>query len=180
MIFVTHNKNKFLEVQNMFMESNLTLEWNNVEYEEVQADTTEEVSLKSCIAVSKLLDLPFFLEDSGLYIESLGGFPGPYSSYVLKTIGLEGILRLLEPKEKRALFTTVVSLFTDGKVLQFSGILNGSIATQPSGQNGFGYDPIFIPESSKRTLAEISLEEKNKISHRSIAIRKLIEYLLNR
>lgn len=177
MIFVTHNRHKFEEINEMFRKSHLDLEWKNMEYEEIQADTTEEISRKSCELLSKTVGDDFFLEDTGLYISALNGFPGPYSSYVVQKIGLNGILKLLEGKERSAYFLTVISLFKDGKVMQFHGRSNGRISTNERGSNGFGYDPVFIPEESELTLSEMDLSGKNAVSHRARAVIKLIDYL---
>lgn len=178
MIFVTHNKHKFEEIKELFRRNDLVLEWKNLEYEEIQADTTEEISRRSCEALSEIIDGDFFLEDTGLYISALNGFPGPYSSYVIQKIGLDGIIRLLEGRERSACFLTVVSLYKNGKTMQFHGKSNGMISMAARGTHGFGYDPIFIPEEAVKTLSEMDLEGKNSVSHRARAVKKLIDYLL--
>ena len=123
-------------------------------------------------------------DDSGLEIDYLNGAPGIYSARFLgdrtDIERYEGILNLLKgvPEEYRsARFRCVASLVTDTVEMTFSGTLEGFIALKPEGNNGFGYDPIFIPDGYDQTFAEMSLEEKNKISHRSKAVSKLVEFL---
>lgn len=175
--FVTSNRHKFDEVDHLFKSSGIRLEWNNQKYEEIQADTTEEVSVDSCWKLQKVVEGDFFIEDTGLYIEDLNGFPGVYSSYVQKTIGNAGIIRLLSGRPSKAHFRTVITLCEQGRLMQFSGELQGSISDSEAGDGGFGYDPIFIPEGEGRSLAEMKTDEKNSISHRYRATAKLIEHI---
>ncbi|MEM4589535.1 MAG: non-canonical purine NTP pyrophosphatase, partial [Thermoplasmata archaeon] len=100
MIIVTHNQNKYMEYEEMFLEKGMELEWFNYEYPEIQSDSLKEIAEFSMKYVSKLINKPFFLEDTGLFISTLNGFPGPYSSYVQSKIGNKGILKLLEGKDK--------------------------------------------------------------------------------
>ncbi len=178
MIFVSSNKHKFLEISRMMENKGITVEWKRMKYEEIQADTTEEISLDSARKLSASIGEPFFLEDTGIFLDSLGGFPGPYSSYVQSKIGNSGILRLIEGRNRSAYFLTVITYF-DGRLFhQFSGKLNGTIAQSERGNLGFGYDPIFIPDGFDITLGEMELESKNRISHRSKALQALVDYLL--
>lgn len=141
---------------------------------EVQANSLEEVvgeALKS-IAGERIL-----IEDSGLFIEVLNGFPGVYSSYVFKTIGWEGILRMLGGcRDRKAYFESVVGLKLGGEVRTFKGIVEGSISLRARGEGGFGYDPIFIPRGFKESFAE-NPELKKRLSHRRKALEKLNSYL---
>lgn len=176
--FVTHNEHKFFEVKHYVEKKNIMIEWINLEYAEIQADTTEEISRRSAEDLGGRIEGPFFLEDTGLYIESLSGFPGPYSSYVQKTIGNEGIIKLMDGiLNRNAYFMTVISFFNRGKIHQFVGRVEGIISTKPSGNNGFGYDPIFIPADAEKSLGEMSVDEKNLFSHRIRALEKFIEWL---
>lgn len=148
-----------------------------MKYEEIQADTTEEISQDSARKLISKIGAPFFIEDTGLYIISLRGFPGPYSSYVQSTLGNQGILLLMGGKDPTAFFLTVITYFDGKRLHQFPGKLQGKISSDARGEKGFGYDPIFIPAGHKMTLAEMSIEEKNKISHRSIAVREFLRFL---
>ncbi|WP_393971049.1 XTP/dITP diphosphatase [Oxyplasma meridianum] len=175
--FVTSNRNKFQEVKEMMEANKIDIDWIELQYEEIQADSTGEISRDSCTKIARKVDGKFFLEDTGLFIDPLNGFPGPYSSYVQKTIGNKGILRLLHNNGRDATFLTVVSYWDGAGIIQFSGELRGKISYTERGSNGFGYDPIFIPEGYEKSLAEMTIPEKNAISHRSIAVQKFIDHL---
>ncbi len=118
-----------------------------------------------------------FIEDSGLFVEALRGFPGVYSAYVSKTIGYKGILRLMKGEENRkAYFKSVVCLKLKGEIKIFRGKVEGRIAEKARGRGGFGYDPIFIPEGSDKTFAEAP-EIKNRASHRKRALEGMKDFL---
>jgi XTP/dITP diphosphohydrolase len=124
----------------------------------------------------------FIIEDSGLFIDPLGGFPGVYSSYILKTLGNPGILRLLgDRKDRDAVFRSCFGHFSThrGPAL-IKGECKGRIAFEQRGKEGFGFDPIFIPDGEERTFAEMSVEEKNSISHRGRALEALYNHLQRR
>lgn len=174
--FVTSNEHKFTELKSILSEFRVEIEWIRMKYEEIQADTTEEISEDSCKKLRKLVDGSFFIEDTGLYVPVLGGFPGPYSSYVNRTIGNMGLLKLVNA-DRSAYFETVISLSLGGEIYLFKSSLKGTISMEESGVEGFGYDPIFIPEGYSRTLSELGLEEKNRISHRRGAAEKMVKFL---
>jgi XTP/dITP diphosphohydrolase len=180
--FVTHNEAKFKEAEQIGQEYDLTIEWVNIEYEEIQENNLEVIATASC---QRLLELKpdlqekeFFLEDAGLFIDTLKGFPGPYSSYVYYTIGNEGILKLMSDKENRkAEFNSVIAFYSKKGIELFKGITEGTIVKIMRGNQGFGFDPIFQPHSSKQTFAEMSLTTKNLYSHRQKSVRKLFTSL---
>ena len=119
------------------------------------------------------------IDDSGLLVDALGGFPGVYSSYVYKRLGCAGILKLLEGAANRAAtFETVFLHRTGGMHEVFHGTCRGAIADREKGPGGFGFDPIFIPEGASQTFAEMSLTEKNAYSHRGRAVDELVRYLV--
>ncbi|MCY0851403.1 MAG: XTP/dITP diphosphatase, partial [Thermoplasma acidophilum] len=172
--FVTSNRHKFEEVSEMAALYGIEIEWVRMKYEEIQDDSTERISYDSCNKLSRIVEAPYFVDDSGLFINALRGFPGPYSNYVSSTIGNEGILKIMDDVDDRtAYFLTVVSMNEGHSITQFIGKVMGKIARSIRGSNGFGYDPIFIPEGSDRTFAEMDIKAKNAISHRSIAFRGL-------
>ena len=175
--FVTSNGHKFSELSKIFARSGIEIQWTRNTYEEIQADNTSLISLDSAKKISGKIGGRFFLEDTGLYIDSVSGFPGPYSSYVSKTIGNEGILRLMEGRDRTASFTTVITYYDCRDYHQFEGVLHGKISLQSRGENGFGYDPIFVPDGYGITLAEMDTDLKSELSHRGIAARKFIEFL---
>lgn len=124
-----------------------------------------------------------FADDTGLEVETLNNAPGVYSAryageHKNAQDNMNKLLTELQGKQNRnARFKTVISLIINAKEYLFEGIINGSIATEKRGEKGFGYDPIFIPEGYEKTFAEMTTDEKNKISHRAIAIQKLVEIL---
>ena len=174
----TSSDHKFAEAKEVMQEYFIELERLKIERVEIQADDPvliAEYSLK----VLKV-DIPILIEDAGLYIDKYYGFPGPYSSYALRTINNEGILKLMEEeKERHARYLSAVA-YRDGDIsVTFKGEVEGWISHEERGTNGFGYDPIFIPaEGDGRTFAEMNAEEKTKISHRSRAFRKLAEWIV--
>ncbi|AFH43319.1 RdgB/HAM1 family non-canonical purine NTP pyrophosphatase [Fervidicoccus fontis] len=144
---------------------------------EIQAESVEEIALFAGENLFLKEKKPILVDDTGLYIEALNGFPGPYAEYFLKTVGLDGLLELLKNSENRkACFKTAICFcYYDIKKI-FVGELCGEIGMEKKGYFGFGYDPVFVPNGYSKTLAEMSIEEKNKISHRGIAARKFAEW----
>lgn len=177
--FVTSNRHKFQEAKRMASEHGIKLEYRDIPYIEIQADTLEEIVRPSAQQASALLRAPCFVEDAGLFIRALGGFPGPYSAYVFKTIGNEGVLKLLgRISNREAEFRSAVGYCEPGKKPEvFIGEVSGTIALEAKGDRGFGFDPIFVPrEGDGRTFAEMSIDEKNRFSHRSRAIERFVNW----
>jgi len=178
--FATSNPNKFNEAKELFDKENLELEHYKVDLIELQTNNVEELALYSVRHAFKAIQKPVFVEDAGLFIKSLKDFPGVYSKHALHTIGLDGILKLLENVENRsAEFRAVIAYKTADEEKVFKGVCKGNIASQARGRDGFGYDPIFLPEGKNKTFAE-DFETKSNLSHRAQAIRQLVEYLKNK
>ena len=176
--FVTHNEAKYKEAYQIGQEYKIEIKWFDLEYEENQEDEIEKIALYSCNNLIKenpeITSKNFFLEDAGLFINTLNGFPGPYSSYVFRKIGNEGILDLMHDKEdKSAFFKSVAALYYEGEIKLFQGVTEGKITSMMKGNKGFGFDPIFQPDSSDFTFAEMSLKTKNLYSHRQKSLREL-------
>ena len=174
----TGNQNKVKEARKVLKEYHIQLEHYPLNRVEIQADDL------SLIASYSLIQIPddgrqIAVEDAGLFIEHYGGFPGPYSSYALRTLKLTGILKIMENIDNRkASYHSVIALRTMEEINVFRGQVEGRISHKIRGTGGFGYDPIFIPDEIKdRTFGEISEREKNAISHRARAFRKLGEWL---
>jgi len=120
---------------------------------------------------------PMIVEDAGLFINTLNGFPGPYSSYVYRTLGIDGTIKLINDKDdKKAEFRSIVAFGDSSIIKTFQGVVRGMISIQPRGRSGFGFDPIFVPKGSEKTFAEMSLEDKNRYSHRAIALKKFARW----
>lgn len=177
--FITGNKGKLYEVKEKLKNLDVTVIQEDLGYPEVQGDSLKEVARYGVEHIKKRFLHPFIIEDAGLFVDALDGFPGVYSKYVFFTIGCKGILKLLEDKKRRtAVFRSVYAYSEPNKKpLFFIGECQGIIATKERGERGFGYDPIFIPDSETKTFAEMSTEEKNTFSHRGKALDKLIDFL---
>ena len=175
--FVTSNAHKYMEAETLFKKRGIEISWEKMKYEEIQADDNETICRDSCMKLSEKLESPFFIDDTGLYIKSLNGFPGPFASYVQETLGNSRILEIASGSA--AFFKTVVGFSNQKQIYVFTGILNGNISNRESRTNGFGYDPIFIPQGYDKELSELSTEEKNIISHRGKALEKFIDFLLS-
>lgn len=174
MYFVTSNLHKYEEIRPMIEEA---ITMYTVPYPEIQADTLEEVARYGIEYLRERVNGSFFLEDSGLFIEGLHGFPGVFSAYAYKTIGCEGILRALSGcVTRKAHFMSVIG-FYDDEVHLFKGVCEGKISEVMKGTAGFGYDPIFIPEGYTRTFAEMKIDEKTAVSHRGNAVLAFKRFL---
>lgn len=177
---VTGNIHKFTEARLALSEFDLSTAMLNIDAVEIQADTIKDVAKASVMDAVKKCRLPVIVEDAGLFIKALGGFPGPYSSYVFRTIGLNGVLKLMENTEEReAFFESVVAFSAPDRKIQklFLGRTEGRIAEQDKGHEGFGFDSIFLPMDGKRkTFAEMTIGEKNKLSHRVKALRRFAKW----
>ena len=188
--FVTTNQNKVTEASGIlsplgFVIKQLLIGGQVPDIIEPQAEGIEEIArYKLEQAISLTMGTEFenevlLVEDSGLFIDSLSGFPGPYSSFVHETIGLSGVLTLMSGETDRgAEFRAVAAVSFQGNILTSTGICRGVISENIFGDSGFGYDPIFIPEEANgRTCAQLSSDEKSTISHRGFALKEVSELL---
>lgn len=150
-----------------------------LEVEEVQADTLEEVVVDCMRQIRDKKVKDFIIDDSGLFVDALKGFPGVYSSYVLKTLGCEGLLKLMkEVSVRSARFECCVGCSLEGrKDIVLTERCDGRIIEAMRGQGGFGFDPVFAAAGEERTFAEMPLAEKNLVSHRGKAIKSLARQL---
>lgn len=176
--FATGNPGKIREARARLGPLGHEVEQWDKGYPELQTDTLQEVAAFGLEQLEGRIDPPFLLEDAGLFVDALGGFPGVYSSYVFQTLGWEGILSLLAGQEGRsARFEAVVGFYDGEQPRFFQGVVEGAIADEGRGEHGFGFDPIFVPEDHRRTFAEMTLEEKGKLSHRRRALDALADHL---
>ena len=173
---VSSNADKAREVAEFF---GGTLEVTHVSLEipELRSEDVVEISRQTArYAFDRLLS-PIIVDDTLFSIDALKGFPGPYASYVLHTIGNAGILKIMKDVEDRnAHFTTAIAFADSDGIRVFSGTIPGRIVTAPRGSGGFGYDPIF--EIEGRTLAEFPIEEKSRISHRALALTAFRDWFM--
>lgn len=176
--FITSNKHKFVEVLPIAKKHGIDLRMLPGEKIEIQSNNLMDIAFYSAIENYKKLRKPLLVEDAGLFIEALNGFPGPYSSYVYKTLGVNGILKLMENESnRRAYFLSAVVLIYEPYIIRVEERVYGNITYNARGSRGFGFDPIFVPEGAEKTFAEMSIDEKNKYSHRAKAVSKAFDKL---
>ncbi|MCH7513771.1 MAG: non-canonical purine NTP diphosphatase [Bacteroidetes bacterium] len=185
--FATNNLHKVAEVQKILIGDFEILSLkdlgNTIEIPET-GDTLEENSRLKARYLYDTYGLDCFADDTGLEVEALGGAPGVHSARYAGTPGddRKNVDMLLEnlknAADRNARFRTVITLITDGREKQFEGVVNGKIINERRGNSGFGYDPVFVPNGYVTTFAEMAEEEKNRISHRGISIRKFADFLL--
>ena len=188
LIFATNNANKLVEIQQAFADQLkiIGLQQAGIDVKIAEPfDTLEENALEKCRFIHRLTGKDCFGEDTGLEVAALSGAPG------VKTARYAGehrsdqdnmqllLQNILQAADRGARFRTVMALMWKGKEYLFEGICTGSIAVSPTGNFGFGYDPIFVPDGSNRCFAEMELAEKNQMSHRKKAMRKLVAFINN-
>ena len=185
--FASNNKYKLEEIRRVLSDPRValyTLEEMGIREELPEnGNTLEYNAWQKANHVYSMHGLNCFADDTGLEVEALGGEPGVYSAryageQATASMNVEKLLNAMEGKSNRnARFRTVISLMMNATEYRFEGIVNGRIAESPKGSGGFGYDPVFIPEGENRTFAEMSLDEKNKMSHRARAIENMVRFL---
>ncbi|MFA5108352.1 MAG: XTP/dITP diphosphatase [Candidatus Micrarchaeia archaeon] len=176
-LFLTSNPHKVSEAKSILKSYNLNVVSSQQKGTEIQSDSISEVARVCAENAYKHIKKPLFVEDSGLFIDCLGGFPGVYSSYALDKIGCEGILRLLgQERQRSARFECAIAYANEHGTKNFSGVVKGQIANSIFEGEGFGYDPIFIPDGHTQTFSQI-FDVKEKISHRAIALHEFAKFL---
>ncbi|MCB0478342.1 MAG: non-canonical purine NTP diphosphatase [Crocinitomicaceae bacterium] len=185
-VFATNNQNKLNEIQKLVPSGIEIQSLNDIQcFDDIPETgaTLKENAQQKTNYIRERYDVNCFSDDTGLEIDALNGEPGVFSARYAgeqkdsndnMALVLE---KMLDAKVRTARFKTVISLFLEGKQYFFEGVCEGIIRQEKSGSKGFGYDPIFQPNGYTLTFAEMSMEEKNKISHRGLAVQKLIEFL---
>ena len=185
LIFASHNENKAKEIRSLLPQHIELLTLSDMQLlEEIPetADTLEGNALLKASYVNDRFGLNCFADDTGLEVHALNGAPGVYSArYAGSSKDPEANIALLlknlaNVEDRSARFRTSIALYWNGEQHFFDGIVDGQIAKVRSGSDGFGYDPVFIPENSTRTFAEMTLQEKNQQSHRARALEKMIDF----
>ena len=186
LVFATHNINKVKEIKTLLPENFELLSLTDIgcnEPIEEYGKTLEENAWIKARFVKMKYGLDCFADDTGLEVESLNGAPGVYSARYAgeeknANNNMDKLMNELKNKDNRsAQFKTIIALAFNGLEMQFDGVVKGVIIDEKKGTAGFGYDPIFMPEESNKTFGEFSMDEKNKISHRSRAFKKLLSFL---
>jgi XTP/dITP diphosphohydrolase len=186
LIFATHNSNKAFEIQKLLPEHFHVLTLDDLNFFDEIPENEPAIEGNSAFKanfVFNKFNLNCFADDTGLEIEALKGRPGVHSArYAGEEKNSDENMNLVlkelnQVSNRRARFKTIITLIIDGEQHIFEGIVNGRIIDEKRGTNGFGYDPIFIPENETKTFAEMGLSEKNKFSHRARALEKMIAFL---
>lgn len=186
LVFATHNHNKAHEIQALLNDQIELITLDEIQcFEEIPetAATLEGNAKMKAAYVVEQFNMNCFADDTGLEIEALNNEPGVYSARYAgedrdpeKNMALV-FEKLRDKSNRKARFRTVISLYWEGEFHEFEGIVEGEITTEKSGAKGFGYDPIFKPENSEKTFAEMDLTEKNTMSHRARAFEKMVAFL---
>lgn len=185
-VFATNNEHKLEEVKNIFCDKLKILSLNDINcHEDIPetGTTIEENALLKARYIKEKYGYDCFADDTGLEIKSLNNEPGVYSARYAgeehdSEKNLQKVLKNLEGKSDRsACFRTCIALITENKEYLFEGKIQGCIITEKKGESGFGYDPVFVPDGYTKTFAELGNDIKNKISHRALAVKKLINFL---
>lgn len=188
LVFATNNPNKLSEIRMLLPSSIELLSLKDIEcFEDLPetSDTLEDNAAQKSYFVYDNYGYNCFADDTGLEIDALDGRPGVYSARYagVDSIAENNIKKVLSEMEqfdnRDASFRTIISLVIDGKEYQFDGEIEGQITPEKWGKKGFGYDPIFLPDGFEKSFAQMSIQQKNEISHRGIAVKKLIDFLNN-
>ena len=186
LLFATSNKNKVLEIKKVLPKEFNIKSLDDIGFcEEVpeNENTIEGNAIFKANYIYKKYNLNVFADDTGLEVDSLNGKPGVHSARYagISKNSADNINKLLKKlknkKNRKARFKTIIALILNSKIHTFEGVVEGIITKKPKGDNGFGYDPVFIPRGYTKTFGELSIEEKNSISHRSLAMNKLIDFI---
>jgi XTP/dITP diphosphohydrolase len=176
--FASSNQNKYHEVQSILSSDGIAVDYVQAELTEIQSDSLEKIAKEKAKSALVKLGKPVIVEDDGLFINLLKGFPGQYSSYVYKTIGNAGILKLLNHSANRSAYFRSLIVFYDGQKMSISeGRAEGRISYKIT-NGGWGYDPIFIPSGTDLTFAQLN-DKKGQYSHRKKALETFARWYLN-
>ncbi len=180
--FATNNIHKFNEARSVLSEIGISVGMLRVKTVEIQSDSLTEIASASVVDAFSRCCLPVIVEDAGLFVDALKGYPGPYSAYVYKTLDNAGLLKLMKRvKNRKATFRSAIA-YLDSEVSQpvcFEGEAQGEIVVgepKKTDKSAFGFDPVFTPQGSRKTFAEMTIQEKNGFSHRAKALRSFAEW----
>ena len=177
--FASSNEHKFEEAQRILSTLGVNIKLFKTTLEEIQSNSLNEIAKRKVIDAFTKIQKPVIIEDDGLFINSLNGFPGPYSSYAYDTIGNKGIIQLLENTELRDAKFVAIIAYCNGidEVKLFESSIPGKISKEIE-KGGWGYDPIFIPDGESKTFANVS--DKDKFSHRSASLKKFSDWFMHK
>ena len=184
-IFASSNPHKYEEADKILAEFGIRLGFFQTDLTEIQDNSLSKIAMEKCLDAWNKWNKekgfrttkPVIVEDDGLFIDSLSGFPGPFSSYVFDTIGNNGILRLVGNKRDAQFVSVIAFCESNAQQMIFESNVIGTISKNVQGK-GWGYDPIFIPEKQNKTYAELA--DKNKLSHRYESLKKFADWFNNK
>jgi XTP/dITP diphosphohydrolase len=176
-LFASSNVHKYEEAKKILAEFGIKLGFFQTELVEIQDDSLSKIALQKALDAYGKCKKPVIVEDDGLFIDSLSGFPGPFSSYVFKTIGNNGILKLIDDNRDAQFVSIIAFCDSSNEPMLFGSKVDGTISKNLQG-TGWGYDPIFIPEKQNKTYAELA--DKNKLSHRYESLKKFTDWFNNK
>jgi XTP/dITP diphosphohydrolase len=180
--FATNNINKFNEARKVLSQHGIAAGMLRAKSLEIQSDDIDEIAATSVECAFRHCHLPVIVEDAGLFIDVLNGFPGPYSAYVYRTLGNAGMLMCMRGKsDRKAVFRSVIAYLDEDldSPRLFEGEVYGEITRtekRTNAKSGFGFDPVFVPTGSRKTFAQMDLAEKNKLSHRAKAMSSFAQW----
>ena len=175
--FASSNVHKYEEAEKILSEFGIKLDFYQTNLVEIQDDSLSKIALQKALDAYDKCKKPVIVEDDGLFIDSLSGFPGPYSSYIFNTIGNNGILKLIGDNRDAQFVAIIAFCDSSNEPTLFESSVAGKISKSIQ-DGGWGYDPIFIPEKQNKTYAE--LDDKNKFSHRYEALKKFVSWFNNK
>jgi XTP/dITP diphosphohydrolase len=173
--FVSSNRNKYKEVKSILQNFGIKVGFLNMDLEEIQSNSLERIAYNKIKNAFTKCKKPVIIEDDGFFIDALNGFPGPFSSFAFKTIGNDGILRLVRANRKASFQSIIAYCDKNTSVKIFKARVLGRVSTRKHGK-GWGYDPIFIPSGKNKTYAQ--LYYKNELSHRYGALKKFANWFV--
>lgn len=170
---VSSNKHKIKELTSILGQG---FKLKKIEIPEIQSLDINQVITEKAKTAYEIVKKPVLVEDVSLEIKALNGLPGPFVKFFLQSLGTEGIIKLIGSKSSKTLAIAAVAIFDGVKLKIFKGKVSGTLSKTSRGESGFGFDRVFIPKGYKKTYAQMSLAQKNKISHRAKALKKLKEH----
>jgi len=188
LVFATNNEHKLKEIRHLLGDSFTLLSLTDININDDIPENEPDLegnALHKARYINKQVNMNVFADDTGLEIEALGGLPGVHSARFAgesknSDANIEKVLKMMgDTINRRARFRTVIALVLDGKEYVFDGIVSGTIIKGKRGNEGFGYDPVFVPDGSDLTFAQMPLDKKNRISHRARAFEKLRNFLVH-
>lgn len=175
--FVSSNRHKYDEALPVLNGLGVRVEYERASLQEIQSDELAVIARAKARDAYRRLGGPVIVEDDGLFVGALGGFPGAYSSHALRTIGIAGVLKLLDGSgDRRATFSAAIAYDDGSESRTFEASVRGTISETPRGEKSWGYDPVFVPDGQGKTFAEMGPDQKIGASHRTRALEAFAEW----